>query len=70
MTDEQARDEEFDAILAELEEAGYVEQYTDADGQEAMRLTATGEQVARQMAMLAEDDAAAMMAGLLGSEPE
>ena len=50
MTDEQTHDEEFDAILGELVEAGYVEEYTGDDGQPAMRLTASGEQVARQLA--------------------
>ena len=70
MTDEPMRDDEFDALLEELEGAGYVERYTDDNGQEAMRLTDSGEQVARQLAMLAEDDAAAMLAGLLGDELE
>lgn len=70
MTDEVMRDEEFEALLDELEEAGYVERYTADDGQGAMRLTATGEQVARQLAMAADEDAAAMLAGLLGDEPD
>ena len=70
MTDEPTRDEEFDAILDELEAAGYVVQYVGADGQPAMRLTPSGEQVAHQLAMVAGDDAAAMMAGLLGDELE
>ena len=64
------RDEEFDTVLDELEAAGYVEQYAGANGQPAMRLTAAGEQVAHQLAMVADDDAAAMMAGLLGDELE
>ena len=70
MTDEPTQDEEFDTILGELEDAGYVEGYTTADGQAAMRLTASGEQVAKQLAMVADDDAAAMMAGLLGDKVE
>jgi DNA-binding MarR family transcriptional regulator len=70
MTDEQTRDDEFESILGELVEAGYVEEYTGKDGQAAMRLTASGEQVALQLAMVADDDAAAMMAGLLGDELE
>jgi DNA-binding MarR family transcriptional regulator len=70
MTDEQSGDEEFDQILDELEAAGYVEQYTDTDGQPAMRMTPSGVQVAHQLAMVAEDDAASMMAGLLGDERE
>jgi DNA-binding MarR family transcriptional regulator len=70
MTDEPMHDEEFDALLEELEDAGYVERYTNEDGQAAMRLTGSGEQVARQLAMVAEDDAASMMVGLLGDELE
>ena len=70
MTDEQIPDEEFDTILGELVEAGYVEEYTSTDGQQAMRLTSAGEQVARQLAMVADDDATRMMAGLLGDELE
>ena len=70
MTDEQTPDEEFETILGELVQAGYVEEYTSTDGQQAKRLTPAGEQVARQLAMVADDDAARMMAGLLGDEPE
>lgn len=70
MTTEPTQDEEFDTILDELEAAGYVVQYIRADGQPAMRLTPSGEQVAHQLAMVADDDAAAMMAGLLGDEVE
>jgi hypothetical protein len=50
-------------------DAGYAEECTGKDGQQAMRLTPSGELVARQLAMVAEDDAAAMMAGLLGDGP-
>ena len=70
MTDEPMRDEEFDALLDELEDAGYVERYTNDDGQDAMRLTASGEQVARQLAMMAENDDAVMLTGLLGDGPK
>lgn len=70
MTDEQTHDDEFDTTLTDLVEAGYVEEYTAEDGQGAMRLTPAGEQVARQLAMVADDDAASMMAGLLGDEVE
>jgi DNA-binding MarR family transcriptional regulator len=70
MIDQQTRDEEFETILGELVQAGYVEEYASEDGQPAMRLTKTGEQVALQLAMVADDDAAAMMAGLLGDELE
>ena len=47
-----------------------MERYTNADGQATMRLTKSAEQLGRQLAMVAEDDAAAMMAGLLGDELE
>ena len=70
MSDEPIRDQEFDALLDELEDAGYVERYTSDDGQETMRLTRTGEHAAQQLAMLADDDAAALLAGLLGDEVE
>jgi DNA-binding MarR family transcriptional regulator len=70
MTHEVTIDERMDSILDELEEAGYVERYTNEQGQPAMRLTSSGEQVGRQLALVAEDEAAAMMAGLLGDELE
>jgi DNA-binding MarR family transcriptional regulator len=56
---------ELDAILAELEGAGLVEQYVNEAGEPAMRLTAKGEQAANQAALSSEDDAAALMAALL-----
>ncbi len=70
MTDEPTQDEGFDTMLGELEEAGYVEQYTNAAGEPTMRLTASGTRVARQLAMVAEEDAAALMAGLMDDELE
>ena len=36
--------EELDALVDQLEAAGLVEQYTNEDGKEAMRLTPAGEQ--------------------------
>lgn len=68
MTREVTYDETTATDLDELEEAGYVERYTNSDGQAAMRLTPSGEQVARQLAMVAEDEAAAMPAELLGGD--
>jgi DNA-binding MarR family transcriptional regulator len=68
MTEEDIRNAEFEAIIGELVEAGYVEEYVGADGQAARRLTASGEQVARQLAMVADEEAAAMMAGMVGGE--
>jgi len=59
-------DPEFDAILEQVEAAGLVEQYTDADGRQAMRLTLEGERVARQLAMTDDEGQDAVMDGLLG----
>jgi hypothetical protein len=61
-------DPEFDAIVAELVAAGYVTIGTDADGAETWTLTPQGEQVALQMSMSSEDDAAALMEALLGED--
>jgi DNA-binding MarR family transcriptional regulator len=65
MTDAAA---ELDAILAQLEGAGLVEQYVNEAGEEAMRLTAKGEQVANQAALSSDDDTAALMEALLGAK--
>ena len=46
-------------------EAGLVEQYTNKDGQEAMRLTPTGEKVAQQLSMLDESGQDDLMDALL-----
>lgn len=70
MTREATYDELTTTDLDELEEAGYVERYTNTEGQPALRLTPSGEQVQRQLAMVAEDDAAAMLDGLPGGGPE
>lgn len=50
-------DAELDAIAAELEAAGLIEEYVNADGKAAMRFTPDVDQVARQMAMSSQDDA-------------
>ena len=63
MTD---HDAELDALAQQLVTAGLLELFTDADGDEAMRLTPEGEKVARQLAMSDEDDQDALLAGLLG----
>lgn len=65
MTD---HDPEMDTIRDQLEEAGLIEVHTDEQGREAYRLTADGERVARQLAMLGEDGQDALMAGLLGDD--
>ena len=44
-------DTELDALLALLERAGLVEQFTDDQGRVSMRLTSKGAQVARQIAL-------------------
>jgi hypothetical protein len=62
MTD---HDAEMDAIVAELEAAGLVTVGTDADGHETWTLTEMGAQLARQMSMSSEDDAAALLDALL-----
>ena len=58
-------DAELDAILEQVETAGLVEQYVDEQGRPAMRLTAEGLRVARQLVMLGEDGQDALMAALL-----
>jgi hypothetical protein len=62
MTD---HDAELDHILEQVEAAGLVETYTDADGQPAMRLTPAGVRVARRLAMLGEDGQGALLRALL-----
>jgi hypothetical protein len=65
-----AHDPEFDAIVAELERAGFVTIGTDAEGEETWTLTPTGEQIALQLSMSSEDDAAALLEALLdAAEP-
>jgi hypothetical protein len=60
MTDHVA---EFDAIVEEVQRAGFVTIGKDADveGEETWTLTATGEQIALRMSMSSEDDAAALL---------
>lgn len=62
---EDRMDEDVDDIVAELVAAGLVSVGHDADGQETWALTTLGEQVARQMAMSGEDDAATLLDALL-----
>ena len=53
-----------------FEAAGLVTVGTDAEGQETWMLTPTGEQIALQMSMSSEDDAAALLDALLdAAEP-
>jgi hypothetical protein len=59
---------ELDAILEQVQAAGLVEQFTDEQGQAAMRLTPDGVRVARQLAMIGEDGQEALMGALQGEE--
>jgi len=56
-------DPELDAIVEELQRAGFVTIGTDAEGEETWTLTPTGEQIALQMSMSmsSEDDAVALL---------
>jgi len=68
MTDQDA---ELDAIVAMLEEAALVEQYTNEDGKEALRLTPKGAQLGRAMAIGDEDvDAEAVLDALLDAKEQ
>ena len=58
MTD---HDPEFDAIVEELQRAGFVTVGTDTEGEETWTPTAAGEQIALQLSMSSEDDAAALL---------
>jgi len=62
MTD---HDPESAAIVEELQRAGFVTIGTDAEGEETWTLTPAGEQIALQMAMGSEDDAAALLGAML-----
>jgi len=65
MTHDPTHDAEMDAIVAELEEAGLVETFTNDEGKVAYRLTGQGVQVARQMALAGDEDAAVVLDALL-----
>ena len=53
-----------------LSDAGLVEQYTNEDSKEALRLTPKGAQLGRAMAMSGEDaDAEAVLDALLDGGP-
>jgi len=58
-------DPEFDAIVEELQRTGFVTIGTDAKSNETKTLTPTGEQIALQLSMSSEDDAAALLETLL-----
>jgi hypothetical protein len=58
-------DPEFDAVVEELQRAGFVTIGTDAEGEQTWTLTPAGEQIALQLSMSSEDDAAALLEALL-----
>jgi hypothetical protein len=58
-------DPEFDAVVEELQRAGFVTIGADAEGEETWTLTPAGEQIALQLSMSSEDDAAALLEALL-----
>jgi DNA-binding MarR family transcriptional regulator len=62
MTD---HDAQLDAMTQQLVTAGLIETFTDADDDEAMRLTPEGEKVARQLAMSDDDSQDDLMEALL-----
>ena len=64
-----ANDAYLDAMLELLDGAGLVEQYVNEDGKEAMRLTAEGEKVARQIPFSSEDEQDALLAALVEARP-
>ena len=61
MTDEHPTDDEVTEVVAELEEAGLLNTGVDAEGNETWTLTPMGKQVATQLALSSEDDAAALL---------
>ena len=65
MPDDPTHDAEMDEIVAQLEQAGLVETYVNAEGKAAMRLTAKGAQLGRSMALAGDEDAAAVLDALL-----
>ena len=64
MAAERPIDDEMIELADELEAAGLVTTGVDAEGNETWSLTPVGKQVANQMAMSAEDDAAGMLNAL------
>jgi hypothetical protein len=61
VTEHPTHDPEFDAVVEELQRVGFVTIGLDAEGDETWTLTPTGEQIALQMSMSSEDDAAALL---------
>ena len=60
--------DDMDAIREQLEGAGLMEAYVDADGRQAMRLTDDGKRLARQMTM--SDDPDAVLDALLEAQSD
>ena len=68
MTDDPNHDDDIDAMLDELEEAGVVERFTNAAGEESMRLTKTGRQIANQLSSMDEAGRDEFIETLRGAE--
>ena len=64
-TDERPTDDEMDALVAELRDAGILTIGRDASGAETWTLTPMGASLARQLAMSSEDDAFELLNALL-----
>jgi DNA-binding MarR family transcriptional regulator len=65
MTDERPIEEELIELADELEAAGLIKTGVGADGNETWSLTPAGRQVANQLAMSSEQDAATLLSALL-----
>jgi hypothetical protein len=48
-------DQELDDLFGQLERAGVIQVYTDADGQQAVSLTEQGQRVANRLALAGDD---------------
>ena len=70
MIDEPTRDEELDALLDELEGAGIVERYVNPAGDDAMRLTKQGQQIANQLALMGNDQRDEVIAALVRGDDD
>ena len=63
------RDEDIEALLDELESAGLIERYVDAEGY-GVRLTKTGQRITNQLAMMGDQAQGELMDALLGSDED
>jgi len=65
MTHDPMHDTATDEIVVELEKAGLVETFTNAEGKVAYSLTPRGAQLGRSMALAGDEDAAKVLDALL-----